>query len=236
MMNETLILTGTAVSIGFFHTILGPDHYVPFIVLSKVRQWSGIKTAMITVLCGAGHVLSSILLGFLGITVGIAVFKLEAIESFRGDIAAWFLIAFGFTYLIWGIHRAIRNQPHEHAHLHQNGAVHSHTHQHIGTHIHVHRSQSGNVTPWILFIIFVFGPCEPLIPLVMYPAARGNIFSVVIVASAFGLATIATMLGMVLISSYGLSKIPIRRLERYSHALAGLAILLCGGAIKLLGL
>ena len=236
MSNELMILTWTAVTIGFVHTIFGPDHYVPFIVLSKVRQWSGIKTVMITLLCGIGHVLSSIILGFVGIAVGIAVFKLETIEAFRGEIAAWLLIAFGFTYLIWGIHRAIRHKPHEHPHVHENGAVHSHSHQHVGEHTHVHTSKSANITPWILFIIFVFGPCEPLIPLVMYPAAKGNILSVVIVASVFGLTTITTMLAVVLVSFYGLSKLPVRRLERYSHALAGLTILFCGSAIKFLGL
>jgi len=214
MSNEVIILVGTAAGIGFIHTLLGPDHYLPFIVLSKARQWSIIRTLVITFLCGLGHVLSSIALGFIGIALGTAVFKLEAIESFRGDIAAWFLIAFGFTYSIWGIHRAIRRKSHSHP----------------------HGIKVGSLTPWVLFTIFVFGPCEPLIPLIMYPAARNNMLSVAIVASVFGLITIGTMLTIVLASSYGLSRLPLRRLEKYSHALAGLAILFSGGAIKLLGL
>lgn len=226
----------TAITIGFVHTILGPDHYIPFIVLSRARQWSSLKTIIITFLCGIGHVLSSILLGFIGIALGIAVFKLESIEAFRGDVAGWLLIAFGFSYLVWGVHRAIRGKAHTHSHVHEKGIIHSHAHPHLGDHTHVHSTKSANITPWILFIIFVFGPCEPLIPLVMYPAARGNMASVAIVAVAFGLTTIGTMLGLVLISYYGLSKLPIHKLERYAHALAGLAILLCGGAIKFLGL
>ncbi len=214
MSNEVIILVGTAAGIGFIHTLLGPDHYLPFIVLSKARQWNISKTLVITFLCGLGHVLSSVALGFIGIALGTAVFKLEAIESFRGDIAAWFLIAFGFTYSIWGIHRAIRKKSHSHP----------------------HDIKVGSLTPWVLFTIFVFGPCEPLIPLIMYPAARNNMLSVAIVASVFGLITIGTMLTIVLTSSYGLSRLPLRRLEKYSHALAGLAILFSGGAIKLLGL
>ena len=214
MSSEIVILAGAAAAIGFVHTVFGPDHYLPFIVLSKARQWSSVKTVMVTFLCGLGHVLSSVVLGFIGIALGIAVFKLEAIESFRGELAAWILIAFGFTYFVWGIHRAIRNRPHT----------------------HIHTSKSGSLTPWILFTIFIFGPCEPLIPLVMYPAAKGNMMNVVIVASVFGLTTISTMLGIVLASSYGLAKLPLGKLEKYSHALAGLAILLCGGAIKFLGL
>ena len=214
MSNELVILAGAAAAIGFVHTVFGPDHYLPFIVLSKARQWSIVKTVMVTFLCGLGHVLSSVALGFIGIALGIAVFKLEAIESFRGELAAWILIAFGFTYFVWGIHRAIRNRPHT----------------------HIHTSKSGSLTPWILFTIFIFGPCEPLIPLVMYPAAKGDMMTVVIVAFVFGLTTISTMLGIVLASSYGLAKLPLSKLEKYSHALAGLTILLCGGAIKFLGL
>ena len=82
MNNESLLLMITAITIGFIHTILGPDHYLPFLVLSKARKWSISKTLGITFLCGLGHVLSSIVLGIIGITLGIAVFKLEAIESF----------------------------------------------------------------------------------------------------------------------------------------------------------
>jgi len=236
MSNEIVILAGAAATIGFVHTVFGPDHYLPFIVLSKARQWSSVKTVMITLLCGIGHVLSSVALGFIGIALGVAVFRLEAVESFRGELAAWLLIAFGFTYFIWGLHRAIRHRTHEHFHLHKGGDVHLHPHKHIGDHSHIHSSKFGALTPWILFTIFVFGPCESLIPLVMYPAAKGNMITVVIVASIFGLTTIATMLCIVLASFYGLSKLPLRKLEKYSHALAGLAILLCGGAIKFLGL
>jgi len=236
MSNEIVILAGTAATIGFVHTVLGPDHYLPFIVLSKARGWNSIRTAMITLLCGIGHILSSVVLGFIGIALGIAVFRLEAIESFRGELAAWLLIIFGFTYFIWGIHKAIRSRPHDHFHQHGSGDVHIHSHKHIGDHTHIHSSKSDSLTPWVLFTIFIFGPCEPLIPLVMYPAAKGNMINVAIVASAFGLTTISTMLCIVLASFYGLSRLPVRKVEKYSHALAGLTIFLCGGAIKFLGL
>lgn len=236
MSGEVVILAGTAAVVGFIHTILGPDHYLPFILLSKARQWSGVKTVVITLVCGIGHVVGSIALGFIGIALGIAVFKLEAIESFRGEIAAWILIIFGFTYFVWGIHRAIRSRRHEHSHLHENQATHSHLHTHVSSHSHVHSSKYAGLTPWVLFTIFVLGPCEPLIPLIMYPAARNDMMAVALVAAVFGLVTISTMLVMVLVSAYGFSKLPLRKLERYSHALAGLTILLSGGAIKFLGL
>jgi hypothetical protein len=70
----------------------------------------------------------------------------------------------------------------------------------------------------------------------MYPAARGSVMDVAIVATVFGGVTILTMLGTVLLSYYGLSRLPFRRFERYTHAIAGLAIFLCGGVMKFLGL
>ena len=80
MSNETLILMGTALTIGFVHTILGPDHYLPFIVMSKARRWNIVKTLLVTFFCGIGHILSSVVLGFVGIIFGVAVFKLEFLE------------------------------------------------------------------------------------------------------------------------------------------------------------
>jgi sulfite exporter TauE/SafE len=237
MTQELGILLITAVSVGFFHTLFGPDHYVPFIVMSKAGKWSTLKTTWITILCGIGHVGSSIALGFVGISFGIAVAHLESLESIRGNIAGWILIAFGLIYSIWGIRRAYRNKPHTHWHPHSDGNVHAHTHVHSDEHTHVHeKTESPSMTPWILFTIFVFGPCEPLIPILMYPAACGHIFNVFMVSAVFGIITIGTMLTIVLGSIAGLRLLPTRHFERYSHALAGVSILLCGIAVQFLGL
>ena len=237
MSNELLILIIAAASIGFFHTLLGPDHYLPFIVMSRSRNWSLRKTSLVTVICGIGHVLSSVLLGIIGIALGIAVSKLEAIESFRGSIAAWVLIAFGLVYFIWGMRRALRSKPHEHLHKHEDGFSHMHTHNHTEVHMHIHKKKgTKNITPWVLFTIFVFGPCEPLIPLLMYPAAKNSLLGVVLVTGLFSATTILTMLGIVLISTFGFNLIPMNRLERYTHAIAGATICLCGVSIQFLGL
>jgi len=232
---ELVILTVTAASIGLVHTLLGPDHYLPFIVLARARHWSKGRTAIVTLLCGIGHVGSSVLLGTIGIALGVAVSRLEWIEAARGNIAAWLLTAFGLVYLVWGVRRAIRSRVHSHVHAHAGGEVHIHNHAHQQAHVHPHdqASTARALTPWVLFTIFVFGPCEPLIPILMYPAASQSTFGIIVVAAAFGLVTIATMLTVVLLLSFGLEKLPTQGLERYSHALAGLAIFLCGIAIHL---
>lgn len=245
-MNEaTLIgLAGTAAFLGFVHTITGPDHYIPFIAMAKVGRWSFARTMVISLACGVGHVLSSIVLGMIGIAASIAVGRLEWFEGLRGDFAAWLLLAFGLVYMVWGIRRAIRNRPHVHLHAHADGTLHQHAHTHHDEHVHAHvgeveatseDSTARRMTPWILFTIFVFGPCEPLIPLLMYPAVKLSMASVVIVASVFAICTLGTMLTMVAGGYYGLLKLSSSALERYSHVIAGGALAACG-ALMVVGL
>jgi len=233
---ELTVLMATGASIALFHTLFGPDHYIPFIAMAKAGKWSLRKTAWITTLCGIGHVGSSVVLGLLGIALGLAVGKLEVIESTRGNLAAWALIALGLVYFAWGVQRAIRNKPHAHPHVHQ-GVVHSHVHTHHDEHLHVHeQDESPNLTPWILFTIFVLGPCEPLIPLLMYPAAQKSLAGLAAVTLVFGVITVATMLAVVLLSVWGTSFVRLAKLERYTHALAGFTIFLSGLVIQVFGL
>jgi nickel/cobalt transporter (NicO) family protein len=234
---EIWILAGTAATLGLVHTVIGPDHYLPFIMMSRARRWPLTKTLVISFFCGLGHVLSSVVLGFVGIALGIAVARIEGVESVRGSLAAWLLISFGFAYFVWGLWRAIKNKPHSHLHAHPGDEEHSHLHVHEPDHYHLHgRRGRRSLTPWILFTIFIFGPCEPLIPIVMYPAARHSSMGVVLVTAAFGLTTIGTMLVLITLSSWGLSFLPLGKLERYVHALAGAMIFISGLSVQFLGL
>lgn len=237
MDEKVIVLCITAAYLGVFHTLVGPDHYLPFIVMSRARNWSYYKTIWITFLCGLGHVGSSVILGMIGVGVGIAINDLGHIEDVRGGLAAWLMIAFGFAYMVWGIFRSRRDRPHQHYHLHSGGVTHAHLHTHVQDHEHMHKSEKiVNLTPWVLFTIFALGPCEVLIPQLMIPAAEVNYLGVVAVASVFSIATIATMIGVVLLLSFGVKKIRLGFLEKYMHALAGAAIFLSGCAIVFLGL
>ncbi len=237
MAHDLTVLAITAASLGFFHTLFGPDHYLPFIMMARARRWSLAKTGWITFLCGLGHIGSSVVLGLIGVALGVAVHRLVAIESFRGNIAAWLLIAFGLVYFVWGLRRALRNKPHQHWHNHGDDPGHVHTHVHREEHTHVHEAEDRvNITPWVLFTVFVFGPCEPLIPILMYPAARESWWGLLMVTLVFGGVTILTMMAIVLLSTFGISFLPLGKVERYTHAIAGAAITLCGAAIVFLGL
>ncbi len=234
MTAELNTLVIAAASIGFFHTLLGPDHYLPFVMMSWARKWSVTKTALITFLCGLGHVASSVVLGLVGVMFGLAVNKLEVFESSRGNVAAWLLIAFGLAYTVWGLRKAYRGKAHTHGHKHIGEAKHDHEHEHHQEHTHIHDEKKA-VTPWVLFVIFVFGPCEPLIPILMYPAAKASLFGMVIVTGVFGIVTIGTMLGVVLLARRGISFAWFEKLHRFAHVIAGATICFCGLAIAFLG-
>ena len=234
VMDTTITaLALTAAFLGFFHTIIGPDHYLPFVMMSWARKWSWVKTTVITVLCGLGHIASSVVLGLIGVWLGLVLKNLTAVESFRGTLAAWLLIGFGLVYFAWGLRRAYRNRPHEHKHFHDSDLHHTHKHSHDQEHAHVHNDRSRvSIAPWALFVVFVFGPCEVLIPTLMYPAAKSSWFGVIIVTGVFGAATIATMVGAVLLVRAGVNFIRLSVMERFAHAIAGATICLCGLAIQ----
>ncbi len=236
MTSELQVLILTAAGAGFVHTVLGPDHYLPFILIGKARNWNLNRVMLLTLVCGVGHILGSLALGLVGVSMGIGIEKLEFIESFRGNLAAWALIAFGLVYAIWGLRKALKNKKHTHFRFNSDGTVQKHSHYHNDSENDTHISEkSKTITPWILFIIFVLGPCEVLIPLLMYPAAQHSITGVLQVTTVFGLTTVLTMLGVVLVSSYGFQFISVKKLGLYTHFIAGVMVFLSGIAIQALG-
>lgn len=233
--SELAALCATAVAIGAGHTILGPDHYVPFAAMARAGRWSAARTAAVTAACGLGHVAGSVVIGLVGIAAGTALTRIEGLEGLRGDVAAWLLVGTGLAYSAWGFVRAARRRVDGHAHLHAHadGTVHMHSHSHDGEHLHLHKAAAGNAAasvwaPWAMFLVFLFGPCEPLVPLLMYPAATVSPLAVALVAAAFAAATVATMVAAVLALRAGCHAMRAPRLERYGHALAGLAVAACG--------
>jgi hypothetical protein len=93
-------------------------------------------------------------------------------------------------------------------------------------------ARSSTLTPWILFTVFLFGPCEALIPLLMFPAAQGSMIGVVWVTLLFGLTTLATMTAIVVAACLGIGRVKLPAIERFHHAVAGAVVLGCGLAVK----
>ena len=237
MTPEITILSLSAAAIAFVHTLLGPDHYLPFVAMARARGWAMGKTLKITLVCGIGHLAGSVALGLIGISLGLTLSSLEWVEGMRGNLAAWLMVGFGLAYLAWGLRQAWRNRPHSHWHVHE-GYAHTHEHVHRSDHAHIHekKGETRSLAPWLIFVIFVLGPCEPLIPLLMYPAARESVLGVMLVTAVFGLVTVLAMILAVAVAFLGLRSVRLKPMERYGHGLAGGVILMCGLAVSLLGI
>ncbi len=233
-MNPSLdILSGGAVAVGFVHTAMGIDHTLPFLVLGKAQGWSIKKVLGLTAICGVAHVMSSVVLASAGIALGVSVQRFEAVQKIRGDVAAWALILFGLTYAAWSFAKSRRLQGHLHSH--EDGHLHAHIPQEKHGILDAVEKRK-LVTAWSLFIIFVLGPCEPMIPLLMVPALKVGIGSAVHVAAIFSLTTIGTMLAIVAAGYYGMEFLPLKRLQIHANTLAGLAVAVSGLAIQLFGI
>ena len=229
------LLLGSAGAVATLHTLIGVDHSIPFIALGRARGWSLRRTLGVTGVCGLVHVASSVLIGLVGVMLGVALDWLSWLESVRGQVASTLLIGFGLAYAAWAVWNERRGRGPDHLHRHADGTVHSHRHHHHGEHLHSHDLERG-VTPWALFIIFAFGPCEALIPLMMVPAMVQSWFQLVAVIGVFGLFTLATMLVTVTLGVLGLSQVRLRGFERRLDVLAGLTVAASGVAVLFLGL
>ncbi len=227
------IFATSAIAVGFVHTAMGFDHTLPFIVLGRAQGWSLWKVLRLTLLCGLAHVVSSLVLGLLGVGLGISAQRYGVFQEIQGHLAAWSLILFGLTYAGWSFAKSRRRQ----RHLHDHGDGHLHVHEPETTHGAFKSSGPQRlITTWSLFIIFALGPCEPLIPLIMVPALKVGMGTAMQVAGVFSFTTIGTMVALVSVGYYGVSLLPLQRLQVHANTLAGLAVAASGLAIQLFGI
>lgn len=251
MNSEFVILAATAATLGVTHTALGLDHTLPFVLLGRARAWSLTKTLGITAACGAAHVASSVVVGVLGLWLGVALSSLAWFEAVRGFWVAWALVAFGALYALIALSNLRHRSPHRHVHLHADGTVRRRLHGHGQREPSLNRShhavtadeqavfgsplRNGN---WVasLFIVFLLGPCEALLPLMTAPSLHGSPRAGLAVAAVFGGATMATMLVLVTIGWLGMKWSWLSRLEPHLHWISGVAIASSGFAILFLGL
>lgn len=196
------------------HTIMGPDHYLPFIAIGKSRGYSLKKTLLWTFICGISHIASALLiaLAFIYFSHWLNRENFVWLENNRGNIAAYALIGLGAAYLLWALRRRWQHR-------------HNITHQHLPQ-----PGRSQNISVWVLFIIFVLGPCEALLPILTASSVLGA--SAVISSTViFSVATIATMMLAVTLGILGINALRFKRLEAYAHEIAGGTIMACGLAI-----
>jgi len=210
-----LALSGAAVSIGSLHS-LAPDHWVPFAAIARAQKWPAKKTAFVTFLCGFGHVTVSALLGLLALLFGRQMF--QTIGERMEAVAGLLLIGFGLAYGLWGLRRAVGRRVHGHAHAHFD---------------HVH--DPSRTTAWSLFVLFCADPCVAVIPLLFSAASLGTLQTAGIVL-LYEMATIGTMIPLVLSARAGAARLRLPFLDRWGDVVAGGVIVLTGLVVGFLGI
>ncbi|MFH0860734.1 MAG: hypothetical protein V1921_05995 [Candidatus Altiarchaeota archaeon] len=208
MESYSVLLLSTA-TIAFLHA-LAPDHWMPFAMIAKAQRWSNRKLSIVTFLCGLGHVGSSILIGAVGLMLGFSLTQVHGTESSRGEVALLLLIGFGAAYALWGL-------------------------KHAREHHHMEVDNRKTVTFWALFTIFVFGPCEPLIPL-MFLAVQFGWYGILSVGMVFSAITISMMEVQSVLAYSGAKLFWPHSIERYSHAMAGAVIAFTGVFVWVMGI
>lgn len=127
---EIAVLYAATFSVAAFHTI-SPDHWLPFVMLGKSQKWPILKTELVALVAGLGHVGTSVAIALVGIFLGAELSSRFA--SIAEEITGAALIIFGFAYAVY----AWRTGGHVHligGHSHGDGA---HSHEHSG-HSHDH--------------------------------------------------------------------------------------------------
>jgi nickel/cobalt transporter (NicO) family protein len=215
-MSEPLtgLLALAAVTIGSLHT-LAPDHWVPFAALARAQGWSRGRTARITALCGFGHVTVSAMLGVLALIFGVEMLRLvgERMEAAAGLL----LVAFGLAYAVYGLRRAAGAHLHGHHHAHYD---------------HVHEPH--RMTPWALFLLFSADPCVAVIPILFAAAPLGALRAAVVVG-AYEVATIGTMVALVLPAAAAAKRVTGHWVEHYGDTAAGVVIASVGMLVAAMG-
>lgn len=223
MSQAGLALVLTTVATAVVHTLI-PDHWLPFVLVSRAERWTVRRTVTLTASSALLHVAISIALGLIVVLAGrgaeAAVLGLgEQLEALSG----WMLLLFGCLYMLWFLLRG--------GHVHSFG-------------IHPHHSAEDTEPagdPWLrsrelpgysLAFIVGFNPCILVIPCV-YGAAGMGTLTLVAVAIAFAVTTIASMVGVTLLGLRGTRRLTSPFLTRYGEALSGGLIALTGLAILL---
>lgn len=231
------LLLGTAVLTAVFHTAI-PDHWLPFVLVGRARNWSPGRTASVSGLSALIHVLLSVLLGLAGLWIGREI--AQAVGRSLEHAGAPLLVVFGLAYAAWAWHKG--------GHFHPGGAL-----FHRGRsgrecegqegpshpeHLHYHADGGlipGGAGPGALALAVLVGmnPCILVLPILVQSASRGPV-TVALVTGAYAVTTTALMVGLSVGGVVATRKIRLPGAARHMEAASGLLIAALGVALAFL--
>jgi nickel/cobalt transporter (NicO) family protein len=220
-------LLAASAGVGFGHAIL-PDHWVPLAVIGRTRRYPLVKIARLSSLAGVAHVLLSVLLGAVIIAVGLQ-FR-SAVQTTQDTIIGGLLMATGVGFVI------MEATGHGHRHGHERGHQHGHEPEHRGGDQARTEPGEGGVRGLAALMVPFGAAASPdltILP-VFLAATTAGLATAVGSVLAFAGATIATIVGLTLVTAHGTYQLQGDWLERWGNIITA-AVLLIIGALVLFG-
>ena len=223
MTRTALLLFLSSCSTAVIHALI-PDHWLPFVLMSRLERWSERRAAALTGLAGLLHVLVTLIFGALTIEIGSGAAAPLAARTGRslGFLGGGLLVVFGVVYGVWRHRREGR------AH----GALGNPQAAAGGEHVHAHghpleRWFHGALSAPALVLVIGISPCALLVPVLFASAVEGG-GTLFAAGFGFALCTIATMVGVTVFALRGMSRLDLPFFTRYGDLISGAVVAAIG--------
>lgn len=205
--------------IGFLHS-MAPGHWLPIVLLAKVKKWTSPQIVLASLVASSGHILLSILLTFFGIGLGEKLIdSFEArLESYGGLLAIVFGLIYGGMALF--MHRSCG---HDHAHHGETPPGDSLP----GEPLTSDSKKSKKSAPLMFLFSIGLSPCVAALPVFAAAAPRGHLVLVATMIS-FALGVMAALGGSAYLVSKGIMNLDHPWIEHHGDALTGGCVALIG--------
>ncbi|MCL6581127.1 MAG: hypothetical protein K6U08_05870 [Firmicutes bacterium] len=211
------VLIAGAATVGALHALL-PDHWLPFVLLSRARGWNVRRSLVAAVIGGLAHLGSTAALGVLVAFLGAEA--LERVGTGAELAGAGVLGVFGAVLALRGlatVRRLDREGHGERGHRH-GAAVRERSHDPGGP------PRCGSLAE---AAVLGLRPCAEAVPVFLAASAYG-VGSSLLTVLAWVLATLGALVAMVWVSLLGLGRLRADLVARYGEVAAGALILLLG--------
>ena len=223
MTRTAFLLFLSSCSTAIIHALI-PDHWLPFVLMSRAERWSERRAAALTGLAGTLHVMVTLIAGALTILVGSATVHSLAQRTGRSleFFVGLLLVIFGVSYGLFRHRREARVHATPEAALGTPAAAgrpveggHVHAHGHL-----LERWFHGALTAGTLVVVIGISPCALLVP-ILFAASAVGAGALLAAALGFALCTIGTMVGVTLVAARGMRRLDLPFFTRYGDLISG---------------
>ena len=176
-----------------------PNHWLPFIALSRAEKWSTKKLLIIISIGAIFHSLSTALLGFFISYFGYYISSISQLEKI---LPTFFMVFLGMIYLI------IEHQEHYNDPLKK-------------------KSINPIFSVMFLYLAMFFSPCLE-IEAIYFSVGRYGLTSFVLISLIYTVITLVSMLFFSYLAYKGLLKYSPKILEKYEKRIIGLILIILG--------